>query len=520
MFIDLNQVDSDPFRDKTYDVCICGAGVAGITLALKLSPRISVALLEAGGFEYSEDSQAVYQGKSIGKAYFDLASARLRYFGGSSNHWTGNCRPLDSYDFDHKSYLEYSGWPIERGDLDPYLEEAKSIFDIPATTGEIVDSAHSGLWDELASSNNFRQIGFWSSPTRFGKKYRQAINSAPNITCYLNANVVDITLYESLSRFKNVTVRNYREKSFKITAQTLVVAAGGLENPRLLLNSNGQMEDGLGNGNGLVGRFFTEHLHHKAGGFILEDPARETFVNNWHRKYFSPTEKFMNQNKALNFGITILPKSSISDADENQIATRGFKKKLRQVICESAHLKEMIEKLRGTEIWCPELPNDGSLRIASEQAPNPSSQITLGSDLDSFGNRRIVLDWKLSEIDKHTIQCAIMEFAKNFAASSVGRIQIPGWLAQEEIIFPKTENNIHGWTWGIGGYHHMCTTRMGSTPRDGVVDSNQMVFGIENLYVAGSSVFSTAGHANPTFTIVQMTLRLADHLNDKNTHSV
>lgn len=136
MIIDLNKVDSDPFKEKRFDVCICGAGVAGITLARKLSQRLNVVLLEAGGYEYSEASQDVYKGKSIGQDYFDLASTRLRYFGGTSNHWGGWCRPLDSCDFKPRPYVKFSGWPIERSDLDPFLEEAKSILDIPTTGGQ------------------------------------------------------------------------------------------------------------------------------------------------------------------------------------------------------------------------------------------------------------------------------------------------------------------------------------------------------------------------------------------------
>ena len=130
LIIDLNKVTSDPFKDKKYDVCICGAGVAGITLARKLSKRLNVILLEAGDYGYSSESQEVYLGKSIGRGYFHLTATRLRFFGGTSNHWTGTCRPLDKEDFNRKSYVEYSGWPIGRSDLDPYLEETKSILDI------------------------------------------------------------------------------------------------------------------------------------------------------------------------------------------------------------------------------------------------------------------------------------------------------------------------------------------------------------------------------------------------------
>ena len=142
----------------------------------------------------------------------------------------------------------------------------------------------------------------------------------------------------------------------------------------------------------------------------------------------------------------------------------------------------------------------------SEQAPNPSSRVTLGSETDKFGMRRTVLDWRMAEIDKRTIQRAAVYFGESFARLGLGRIRVPDWIMEKEAEFPGLSVD------GVGGHHHMCTTRMSDSPAEGVVDRNLKVFGVDNLYVAGSSVFSTGGYANPTFTIVQMTLRLADHL--------
>jgi choline dehydrogenase-like flavoprotein len=130
MIIDLNRVDRDPFKENQYDVCICGAGVAGITLALKLSEKLSVVLLEGGGFKRSDKSQAIYKGKTIGVCYFDLQLTRLRYLGGTSNHWAGWCHPMEHHDFFAKPYVQFSGWPIERHHLEPYLRETELILDL------------------------------------------------------------------------------------------------------------------------------------------------------------------------------------------------------------------------------------------------------------------------------------------------------------------------------------------------------------------------------------------------------
>jgi len=123
--------------------------------------------------------------------------------------------------------------------------------------------------------------------------------------------------------------------------------------------------------------------------------------------------------------------------------------------------------------------------------------------------QRVTLDWRFLNIDKSTVRDGVVAFAEMFASKGLGRVKIDNWVLSDDVDFPSVSSS------GRPGPHHMCTTRMSNDPKEGVVDSNQKVFGINNLYIAGSSVFSTAGEVNPTFTIVQMTLRLADHLNEQ-----
>ena len=234
--------------------------------------------MKEGGDEYSYDSQVVYKGKSVGQEYYDLSDARLRFFGGTSNHWGGWCLPLDSHDFTSKPYVEYSGWPIERRDIEPYLKEAESILDITEGSGEGQSASQEDLGNVIGTSDDFLRFQFkWSPPTIFGQKYRDEIERRPHIACYLNANVVDITLFENLSRVEQVEVRHFVGTAFKVRAQTFVLATGGIENPRILLNCNRQIMAGLGNENGLVGRFFTEHLNKNVGRFILEDLTKRNY---------------------------------------------------------------------------------------------------------------------------------------------------------------------------------------------------------------------------------------------------
>jgi choline dehydrogenase-like flavoprotein len=498
MIIDLSKSEGDPFEGRQFDICICGAGVAGITLALNLSGKMNVLLLEGGGFENSAETQSIYQGNNVGREYADLRAGRLRFFGGSSNHWGGECRPLDAHDFETKTYLPLSGWPIGKSDLDPYAEKAESIVDLPAE--ESWDAPPGYFEDRIGNRPDFRSIRYkLSPPTRFGEKYRNEIESRSNIVCVLNANVTDFRLAENGKRIRHAVVRTYSGVEYFAPARTFVLATGGVENARLLLNSNSQVSAGLGNRHGNVGRFFSEHLYTKVADFILEDEAR-TFVEQYP------------------YG-------------------DSFKGRLKSQICAHPQLHEMFEDMRGRDMDClSEIqhyfaptremmqlneilnfslrmrvrtpghgePTDGKLFIASEQAPNPESRITLGNEKDMLGLRRVDLDWQLSTIDVDTIRRATFRFGEALADLSIGRLRVVDWIASESRPFE-----------GTYGHHHMCTTRMGTTPQDAVVDSNSKLFGTDNLYVVGSSVFATAGQANPTFTIVQLTLRLADHLGSR-----
>lgn len=451
----------------------------------------------------------MYQGESIGREYIPLTATRLRYFGGTSNYWGGTCRPLDADDFNQKSHVDYSGWPIGRGELDPYLEETKSILDIKSARNDTDAVSAEHLQVTACKSRDFKSIEFWrSAPTRFGTKYRSELEHMPNLECYINANVVDINLTENLSNVKQFEIRNYQGKLFKINAKINILAAGGIETPRILLNCNSQFKAGIGNETGLVGRFFATHPRHTVGHFIVEDRIKKSLAENWvsaekARRYFSPSTFCKQRDEILNFGLRLTPYKPIDNAN--------FKGQIKEIVCDADLAQSAIESVRGEKLDCPDAhgPGDGVIRVSSEQTPNPSSMVGLGSALDKFGMRRIALDWRLSDIDKRTTRLAILRFATFFASTNQGRVQLAEWLPIENDDFDLPGFEVET----IAGNHHMCTTRMSDTPRDGVVNSDQKVFGINNLYIAGSSVFSTTGHANPTFTIVQLSLRLANHIN-------
>ena len=506
MFSDLELLESDPFKGNYYDVCIFGSGPAGMSLALNLPKKLRVLLIEGGDTEYSDESQNLYHGKNIGHDYFDLSITRLRFLGGSSNHWGGLCRPLDEVDFKSKSYENLSGWPINKKDLDVYLNKTKSILDIP----DEVDLGMPDWLSQIQDSGELKEVTFWhSEPTRFAGKYRGEIESSKNIDCYINANLTDLRLDDSGRVLNIANIKTYSNKEYEIRAKSFVLAAGGLENPRILLNCNSQNEKGLGNDRDLVGRYFCEHPHFFVGDFVLEDSVRDSVRvemqerNEWrHFRFLAPTEKEMLSRNMLNFGIRFQPRF-IESKDSN----KNFKDKMREIICKTGWSKEFVEWVTDRNIVCASDGNsDGTLMVAAEQSLNYSSRVRLSNDADAFGLKRIDLDWQLTDADKNTLKQAALTVGEVLAKTKVGRVKPRQWLMSPDSEFPGLD------TEQIGGHHHMCTTRMSDLPEYGVVDKNLKVHGIDNLYIAGSSSFGSTGHVNPTFTIVQLSLRLADHL--------
>ncbi|MEO1468892.1 MAG: FAD-dependent oxidoreductase, partial [Pseudomonadota bacterium] len=272
MFVDARSL-SDGQRIEA-DVCIIGGGAAGITIARELiGTGIRVALLEGGDIGWDEQAQDLYAGESVGFPGWSLDEARLRYFGGSTNHWAGNCVPLDPIDFESRPGVPHSGWPIGRETLDPYYLRALPIvgcrserpFDVEQLTAEAglpvlpLDPA-SGLRNIVVNQ---------SPPTQFGFAYEDELAAAENVVVYLNAHVLEIELDDLASRVTGVRIGTFDGPALTATARHYILCAGGIENARLMLASTGVAPAGVGNDNDLVGRFFMDHIGVRPGLRVL-----------------------------------------------------------------------------------------------------------------------------------------------------------------------------------------------------------------------------------------------------------
>lgn len=482
MILDNDQVDASPASDR-YDVCIAGGGVAGIVLATTLAERgRRVLLLEAGGLEVSEVSQQFYQGDVGARDYFDLDVARLRYLGGTSNHWSGLCRPLDPHDFARHAHIERSGWPIRIEALHPYLTPACEILEIEPVFGERALPQAGGDLKEVI----FRH----SPPVRFKEKYLGFLQSSDALDVYLNANLTDLQFDGGTGRVTTVGFRGYdavRPIRYA-AADRYVLALGGIENARMLLNVAERAQWGAGPPNDLIGRCFMEHPHHVIGHYVVNS-ARTSFGQ--RLRFVAPSLPMLRREEVANCAVWVEP----------YVDRRAFRgnalEEVRRIICES------------TVYRCAPPSDAGTLRAMSEQVPNRNSRVRLSNDRDLFGLRRAALDWRLSPIDKKTMRTVGLEVGRYFAMTNIGRVRLNDWVLARDDAVPGLREGEQ-----VGAFHHMGTTRMGHSPADGVVDSNCRMFTVPNLYLAGSSVFPTVGCANPTLTIVQLTLRLADHLLD------
>ena len=493
MIVDAAGPDRSAF-DRPFYLCVIGAGPAGITLARRAAAQgLSVALMEAGGREITAESQEIYEGEVVGRDYWPLEVSRLRYLGGSSGHWGGWCRSLDPVDFQAKAWNPWSGWPIGPQDLAPYAAEADAIIGLPPQPAD------------AAPVDGFREVFFRYSdpPVNFGEKFAGEIEASDRIALGLNANLVDLRLSSDMGEVRGAVFRSldYWDRGFTVRAKAYALCCGGIENPRLLLNFASQATAGIGNGHDLVGRFFAEHPHYSlAEALFRADPPPEQEL-----RFFSPTEEFIDAEQVLNFGLRQERMPVPVVVQPGTVAG--------EPACDDPFILRLAEKVADVTPACGPggtgpINFDGRLRIAHEQALNPDSRVRLAEARDALGIRRAALDWRLSELDARTVRTAVLGYARSMAERDTGRARLRDWVLPDPIAWPDTTQD------EVAGKHHMGTTRMASDPARGVVDADCRVHGIGNLYIGGSSVFATSGHANPTYTIIQLTLRLGDHLGE------
>jgi len=502
------------------DVCIVGAGAAGISLAREFSgSQFSVLLVEGGGLEFEHRSQFLHRGSIQGKFNMAPENTRRRQFGGTTAVWFGRCRPLDGIDYERRPWFPNSGWPIQKSEVDGYLPRAVKLCQLESARFEVQH-------DVLRAAGLESKLFQFSPPTHFGHAYLDELRAASNVRVVLHANAAEIQLDESGGRATRLECLSLRRKHLTVEARVFIVAAGGLENPRILLNSRRQRANGIGNTHDVVGRYYMEHLYLYSGVVERLPPG---FPEAYLQLNYDSFQRNLEPTPAVGIPAAVLREEGLPNTavffvkrpvhktdDRFYSAKAQASVQLMEVL---AHRRapswRALSYARATAAALPTVlalaakavqgrvagRSQYAMHMQMETVPNPESRITLADSTDRIGLRQLCVDWKLLPQD--------MDGWKRCHELMVTRLAAGGF----QLRTIQHGLNADGWpTFLPLSKHHMGATRMSEDPRTGVVDKDCRVHEVENLYMAGSSVFPTAGMANPTLTIVALAVRLADHI--------
>lgn len=514
MLIDGRLLPSGTPRRAT--VAVVGAGPAGITIATALAARgVGVALIDSGGRQQHAAGSDALRGSSIGLP-FPLAQSRRRGFGGTSSLWqlrTGlRTRPLDEIDFGARDVRE-AAWPFPRATLNRHYDRVHEQLGLPNT----YDTAG---WHGAAHPHPLTWQGgpelamFQFAPhDTFLERFDEVV-ATDGIDLYLHSTVASIDLSSDGGRVASLGVVTGGDNRFTIEADAFVLAAGTIENARILLSSPGRDGAGVGNEHDNVGRYFMEHPSIDCGvldtgGSLDVDLFAETTDASGRKTQAMLWlgEEVIAREGLLNAAFWVFDTSThyLSDGVS---ATRALSaaidaRSLRHAAREAPGVARGLADLAGYAIskLRRSPPDAVAVRMLSEQLPDRDSRVRLAEGRDRLGLRRVSIDWRVSATDLELIRRHRDVLAGLLAERGVARFRDP---FEPEQVRPLMSN-----------HHHLGTTRMHTDPRHGVVDEHCRVHSVRNLYATGSSVFPAGGYLNPTLTILALADRLAEHLGDE-----
>src|ERR1700730_8692345 len=511
------------------DLCIVGAGAAGITLALQfVESKLRVIVLESGGEKLEAEQQALNDGEVVDGVHPPAHLYRQRRLGGSTGIWGGRCVPLDEQDFRERRHVPLSGWPFDRSALEPFYERAQSLLEV----GEFNYSASTALPGEFV--NGFcdfdmltETVERFSPPTNFWKRYRAELAKSAAVIVVKHATCLRLSGGQAITGLECAGRGDMR---FRVHARFVVLAVGGLEIVRVLAHS------GYGNHSGMLGRTYMCHIEAELGQLRLSPPNRDvqfgferTNDGIYCRRRFTLRAEKQDALGTLNAAIR-LHHANVVDASHRHPVLSGMYLAKKVIIPEYARkftvleLEAMRRSRNDAGLWLGHVRNVtvGAPGLASfaldwvfrryltyrripyvalpsaagtypldfngEQAPNPESRVSLARETDRYGVPRLKIDWRPSELDWLTLSRTLRELRRSLEGCGCGTVE------HDE---QRLDQDARASTTPMGG-HHIGTARMSESPSAGVVNADGRMHDVDNLYVAGCATFPTSGQANPT----------------------
>lgn len=483
------------------DVAIFGAGAAGISIAAALDDgRRRIVLVEAGGMETDPAQQALLHTQAIGHP-LDTVGSRVRAYGGTTEQWTGRVAPLDPIDFQPREWVPHSGWPIGFDALAEPYRRAMAMAGF-ASGWEAEPEARAAI-DALAGRPPEIEPfvwRFWATSREtfqhWGEAFDARFRRSPTVRVVLGTALVG---FDGAGTVSAARCRTADGRTLTIRAGTFVLACGGIENVRLLLNVAEDTPALLDPVRPVLGRYFMQHPRTEIATAAL-DAATSARMQRLFNYFKRPRGLHFETGIALGAATQrrerLLNASAVwRYAGQGGARPASLLAEAARIATSTARRVRRHEPLHGAV--------EARLVVDLEQEPDPDSRIRLSEARDATGLRIAAIDWRIGALERRTAVRFAQLICDWHRRIGLGDPQIAAGADRDGGLRADLMRD---------SYHHLGGTRMSADPASGVVDGDLRVHGVDNLYVCGGSVFPTGGHANPTLTIVALALRLASIL--------